>query len=62
MLGGYDPSRYASERLWATARDGVKIPLSVVYKKGLKRDGSAPLFLSCSYGIGTPFLSPSQLA
>ncbi|MGI8961974.1 MAG: S9 family peptidase [Bryobacteraceae bacterium] len=55
VLGGYDPSQYASERLWATARDGVKIPLSVVYKKGLKRDGEAPLFLYAygSYGFGT---------
>ncbi|MFL6354840.1 MAG: S9 family peptidase, partial [Bryobacteraceae bacterium] len=56
VLGGYDPSNYVSERLWATARDGVKIPLSVVYKKGFKRDGTAPLFLYAygSYGFGTP--------
>jgi oligopeptidase B len=55
VLGGYDLSQYVSERLWATARDGVKIPLSVVYKKGLKRDGTAPLFLYAygSYGFGT---------
>jgi oligopeptidase B len=55
VLGGYDKSRYATERLWATARDGVKVPLSVVYRKGVKRDGSAPLFLYAygSYGIGT---------
>ena len=56
VLGGYNPSLYVSERLWATARDGVKIPLSVVYKKGLARDGKAPLFLYAygSYGFGTP--------
>jgi oligopeptidase B len=56
VLGGYDPTQYASERLWATARDGVKVPISIVYKKGIKRDGSAPLFLTGygSYGIGTP--------
>jgi len=56
VLGGYDPTQYVSERLWATARDGVRIPLSVVYKKGLKRDGNAPLFLYAygSYGFGTP--------
>jgi oligopeptidase B len=56
VLGGYDPSQYVSERLWATARDGVKIPLSVAYKKGFKRDGTAPLFLYAygSYGFGTP--------
>ena len=56
VLGGYDPAQYTSERLWATARDGVRVPLSVVYKKGLKRDGKAPLFLYAygSYGAGTP--------
>ncbi len=56
VLGGYDPSRYASERLWATARDGVRVPISIVYKKGVARDGKAPLFLYAygSYGIGTP--------
>jgi oligopeptidase B len=56
VLGGYDKAQYATERLWATARDGVKVPLSVVYKKGLKRDGRAPLFLYAygSYGIGMP--------
>lgn len=54
VLGGYDPAQYVSERLWATARDGVKVPLSVVYKKGLTRDGKAPLFLYAygSYGAG----------
>src|ERR1051325_1504860 len=56
VLGAYDPSQYASERLWATARDGVKVPISIVYKKGLQRDGRNPLFLYGygSYGIGTP--------
>jgi len=56
VLGGYDPKQYASERLWATARDGVKVPISIVYKKGVARDGKAPLFLYAygSYGIGTP--------
>ncbi len=56
VLGGYDAKQYASERLWATARDGVKVPISIVYKKGLARDGKAPLFLYGygSYGIGMP--------
>ena len=56
VLGGYDPSRYTSERLWATARDGVKVPLSIVYKKGFERNSRGPLFLYAygSYGIGTP--------
>jgi oligopeptidase B len=54
--GGYDSSNYVSERLWATARDGVQVPISVVYKKGLVRDGQAPLFLYAygSYGISMP--------
>jgi len=52
---GYDASQYVSERQWATARDGVKVPLSIVYKKGVQRDGKAPLFLYAygSYGYGT---------
>ena len=56
VLGGYDPKQYASERLWATARDGVKVPVSIVYKKGFARDGKGPLFLYGygSYGNGTP--------
>ncbi len=56
VLGGYDPKQYASERLWATARDGVKVPVSIVYKKGFARDGKGPLFLYGygSYGFGTP--------
>ena len=56
VLGGYDPAQYVSERQWAVARDGVKVPLSIVYKKGVQRDGKAPLFLYAygSYGYGTP--------
>ncbi len=45
----YDSSRYTSERVYATASDGTLIPISVVYKKGMKRDGSAPMHLY-SYG------------
>ncbi|MBL8179286.1 MAG: S9 family peptidase [Bryobacterales bacterium] len=54
VLGGYDARQYVTERLWATARDGVRVPMSVVYKRGMKRDGKAPLFLYGygSYGIG----------
>jgi oligopeptidase B len=50
VLGGYDPREYASERLWATARDGTRVPISIVYKRGFQRDGKAPLFL---YGYGS---------
>jgi len=54
VLGGFDPGRYASERLWATARDGVRVPISIVYPKGFARDGRAPLWLYAygSYGAG----------
>ncbi|MFL6450613.1 MAG: S9 family peptidase [Bryobacteraceae bacterium] len=54
VLGDYDPSKYESRRLWATGVDGTKIPISMVSKKGLLRDGSSPLFLYGygSYGIG----------
>ena len=56
VLGGYDPTQYVSERLWAPARDGVKVPLSIIYKKGFQRDGKGPLFQYGygSYGYGTP--------
>jgi len=50
VLGGYDSQRYLSERLHARAVDGTRIPISIVYRKGLKRDGSAPLLL---YGYGS---------
>jgi len=55
VVGGYDATRYQSRRLWVTARDGVKVPLWAVYKKGVKFDGSAPLLLYSygSYGIPT---------
>jgi oligopeptidase B len=41
---GYDPASYTTERVWAPARDGTRVPVSLVYKKGLKKDGTAPLF------------------
>jgi len=49
VLGGYDPSKYQSERIYATAPDGVKVPISLVYKKGLVQNGKAPMLL---YGYG----------
>jgi oligopeptidase B len=54
VLGGYDPSQYKSERLWATARDGTRVPISIVYRKDFVRDGRHPLFLYAygSYGLG----------
>ena len=46
----YDSSQYVTERVWATARDGTKVPVSLVYKKGFKRDGTAPML---QYGYGS---------
>jgi oligopeptidase B len=56
VLGGYDPAQYISQRLWATARDGTKVPVSIVCRKGFNRDGRGSLFLYGygSYGFGTP--------
>jgi len=50
VLGGYDPGQYQSERVYAKAADGTEVPISIVYKKGFHRDGSAPLLL---YGYGS---------
>ena len=50
VLGGYDPKEYVTERLYATAKDGTKVPISLVYKKEFKKDGNAPLLL---YGYGS---------
>ncbi|MCP4571013.1 MAG: S9 family peptidase [bacterium] len=52
VLGGFDPADYQAEYLHATARDGTPVPISLVYRKGLARDGKAPLLLYAygSYG------------
>ena len=50
VLGGWDPAHYEVERRWATAKDGVKVPITLLYKKGTPRDGSAPCLL---YGYGS---------
>jgi oligopeptidase B len=65
VLGDYDPAQYVSERLWAKARDGTKVPVSIVYKKGFIRDGKGPLLLYGygSYGFGIPVtFSSSRLS
>lgn len=49
VVGGHDPTQYESERVWATVRDGVKVPISIVYKKGFKKDGTMPI-LQYAYG------------
>jgi oligopeptidase B len=52
---GYDPDKYVTERLWATARDGTKVPVSVVYKKGFEKNGKAAMlqYAYGSYGSST---------
>jgi oligopeptidase B len=50
VVGGYNSEDYQAERLFATAQDGTKIPMSVVYKKGLTKEGKNPLLL---YGYGS---------
>lgn len=52
IVGGYKREDYITERLFATAKDGTKIPISIVYKKGLKKEGRNPLLLYAygSYG------------
>jgi oligopeptidase B len=63
--GGFDKKNYASERIFATASDGARIPLSVVYRRSVKMDGKAPLLL---YGYGSygatmePTFSSNRLA
>ena len=54
--GGFDRTNYKSERVFATASDGTKIPMSMVYRQGVKLDGSAPMLLYAygSYGISIP--------
>lgn len=65
VLGDFDKNNYETERLYATARDGVKVPISIVYRKGFKKDGSAPLLL---YGYGSygasmePYFSSVRLS
>ncbi len=55
VLGGFDKNNYESKRLWATATDGTQVPVSLVYRKGFTRDGSAPMLLYAygSYGYST---------
>ncbi|MBW3668663.1 MAG: S9 family peptidase [Actinobacteria bacterium] len=50
VLGGYDPSQYETRRMWATAPDGARVPISVVHRRDTALDGSAPALL---YGYGS---------
>ena len=65
VVGGYDKTEYQSERLFATAKDGTKIPISLVYKKGFEKNGKQPLLLYAygSYGHSMdPYFSSIRLS
>jgi oligopeptidase B len=65
VLGGYDPAAYEARRIWAVARDGTKVPMSIVSRKGVKLDGQAPLLLYAygSYGASVePDFSSNRLS
>jgi oligopeptidase B len=65
VLGGkFDKNNYTEDRLWATATDGTKIPISMVYRKGINKDGNNPLLLYAygSYGASMdPYFSSARL-
>ena len=66
VLGGkFDKDNYVEERIWATAEDGTKIPMSMVYRKGMKKNGKNPLLLYAygSYGHTiSPYFSSVRLS
>ena len=65
IVGGYNKQEFISERIWATGRDGTKIPMSMVYKKGIKKDGNNPTLLYAygSYGYSIdPSFSSNRLS
>ncbi len=65
VLGDFDKTKYETQRLWSTSRDGVKVPISMVMKKGTKLDGSSPMLLYAygSYGASmTPNFSSARLS
>ncbi len=66
VLGGkFNKDNYTSERIWATAEDGTKIPISIIYKKGIKKDGNNPLlqYAYGSYGSTIdPYFSTARLS
>ena len=64
VLGDFKPENYISKRLWLEARDGVNVPLSIVYKKGMKKNGKNPLHIYSygSYGLSSdPYFSSVRL-
>jgi oligopeptidase B len=61
--GGYDRAKYEVEQIYAPAADGVKVPVSIVHLRGLKLDGTGPLFLTAygSYGVSNDIFFNSDL-
>ena len=57
VLGGFKQANYVTERVWVSARDGVKVPVSLLYRKGFKRDGTSPLY-QYAYGSYGASMSP----
>ena len=65
VLGGFDKNNYEAKRMWATADDGTKVPISLVYRKQVSLDGTNPLLLSAygSYGYSRdPYFSSDRLS
>ncbi len=65
ILGGYAPENYVSERLWAPARDGARVPISIVYRKDFKKGGAGPLLMQGygSYGrSSSPAFNSTRLS
>jgi oligopeptidase B len=63
--GKFDKNNYEEKRIWATATDGTKVPISIVYRKGIKKDGNNPLLLNAygSYGYSSePYFSTFNLS
>src|SRR5262249_8448894 len=63
--GGYDRDDYVTDRLWSTSHDGTRVPISIVHRRGLQRDGANPALL---YGYGAyeipsdPMFDPARLS
>jgi oligopeptidase B len=65
VLGGYDSANYEAKRIWSVSRDGTRVPISIVHRKGTKLDGTSPLLLSAygSYGVSqSPTFSSNRLS
>jgi oligopeptidase B len=65
VLGGYDPDDYVEERLWAEAPDGVSVPVSLVYRKDMRRDEGNPLYLYAYGAYGSswdPYFSNNRVS